>query len=480
MKKIYNSTIALFLAFAMLFAAAGCKKTQNVSSSDDLQMNSSLQSDDANSSESSTLLGGDVTVSGNPAGTTSTNSGNGNVKVPSSSQFPDSIRGKTIEVFNWNPASEYTELPSLISAFEKASGCKVKWTISAYSDYNVELAARIAANNAPDVLRFICANVAELELTQPLSNSGYDFSGPEWDHTLMDYYTVNGKCYATNAANSLMVSPYVLGYNKDLIGTYDFEDPYTLWKKGKWTMEKLIEMCKEFYKITGVQGCHTYKYDSYLLNCGYQGIISYKDGRYANNMSDKKCLTIWQEMYNWNTEGVFQHKNWDRVGFINGKYLFMEIMAIHLRTSNPYYTDLISTGSLGVVPWPAPLSSDSSTAYTSIGEYEAYGIAKGAKNAEAVPYYLAYILNSDNLSNKNGYFYSSEALEVYEYVMSNKNRIQHTRYPDGQMDSCAAIDSIYYGMRDQTRTQLSTYLSSNKSSVDNFVKGLNSRLSALN
>ena len=157
----------------------------------------------------------------------------------------------------------------------------------------------------------------------------------------------------------------------------------------------------------------------------------------------------------------------------------MEVMAIHLRTANPYYSDLISTGSLGVVPWPTPISSDSSTVYTTFGEYEAYGIAKGAKNAEAAPYFLEYVLNSDNLKNKNGYFYSSEALEVYQHVMSNKNRIMHTRYPDGQMDSCSNIDPIYYGVRSQTPAQLSTYLSSNKSSVDVFVEGLNSRLSAL-
>lgn len=476
MKKYFNSIIALFLAVIMIFAVAGCGKTQT-ESADNPQTDNSQQEEETNSQGA--ILGGDIADPDNSGGTSSTGNPSTNVKEPASSEFPSSIRGTTIEVFNWNPASEYTELPSLISAFEKASGCKVKWTIAAYSDYNVELAARVAANNAPDVLRFTEANVAELELAQPLSNSGYDFSGSEWDKTLMNYYSVNGKCYATNRANSLVNSPYFLAYNKDLVGTYDFEDPYTLWKNGKWTMEKLVEMSKEFYKITGVQGCHIYKYDSYMLNCGYQGIISYKNGSYSNNMSDKKCLSLWQKMYKWNTEGVFQHKNWDRVGFINGKYLFMEVMAIHLRTSNPYYTDLISTGSMGVVPWPAPISSDSSTSYTSFGEYEAYGIAKGAKNAKAVPYYLSYVLNSDNLSNKNGYFFSPEALEIYEYAMKNKNRTMHTRYPDGQMDSCAAIDSVYYGLRDKTPAQISTYLSSNKSSVDNFVKGLNSRLKAL-
>lgn len=431
-------------------------------------------------SDGQTILGGDITPNGgNTTAGGENNNTTTNVKVPSASEFPASIKGTTIQVFNWNPPTEYTELPSLISAFEKASGCKVNWIVSAYSDYNVELAARVAANNAPDVIRFTGANVAELELAQPLSNTGYDFSGSEWDQALMDYYTVNGKCYATNRANSFVNSPYLIAYNKDLVGRYDFEDPYTLWKNGKWTMEKFVDMCKEYYKITGVQGAQLYKYDSYLLNCGYQGIISYKDGRYSSNMSDQKCLSIWQKCYKWTEEGAFQHKNWDQVGFLNGKYLFMEVMAIHLRTANSYYSDLISTGSLGVVPWPTAISSDSSIKYTTFGEYEAYGIAKGAKNAKAVPYYLSYVLNSDNLSNKNGYFYSTEALEVYQSAMSNPNRIMHTRYPDGQMDSCSSIDSVYYGIRSQTQAQLSTFLSSNKSSVDTFVNGLNKRLSAL-
>lgn len=465
MKKYVKSTLALFLTVAMLFAVVGCNSTQDGTSGD-------VSSDDTG-----VVLGGDIA---NPSSSSTNSSGDTtNVKVPESSQFPSSIRGKTIEIFNWNPSTEYTEMSSLIAAFEKASGCKVKWTVAAYSDYNVELAARVAANNAPDIIRFTGANVAELELAQPLSNTGYDFSGSEWDQALMKYYTVNGKCYATNTSNSFVCSPYLIAYNKDLVGRYDFEDPYTLWKNGKWTMEKFVEMCKDFYRITGVQGAQLYKYDSYLLNCGYQGIISYKDGRYGSNMSDPKCLALWQKSYKWTEEGAFQHKNWDQVGFLNGKYLFMEVMAIHLRTANPYYSDLISTGSLGVVPWPTPISSDSSTIYTTFGEYEAYGIAKGAKNAEAVPYFLEYVLNSNNLKNKNSYFYSSEALEVYQHVMSNKNRIMHTRYPDGQMDSCSSIDPIYYGVRSQTQAQLSTYVSSNKSSVDVFVNGLNSRLSAL-
>lgn len=475
MKRNFKSKVALFLATLMLLTVAGCGKKTEEPSTDTSQTDSVVQNEDTSSQ--GTILGGDIAAPEKEDSKTSSTGSKDNVKVPAASQFPSSIRGTTIEVFNWNPPSEYTELPSLISAFEKASGCKVKWTIAAYSDYNVELAARVAANNAPDVLRFICANVAELELAQPLSNSGYDFSGDKWDQTLMDYYTVNGKCYATNTANSLICSPYLLAYNKDLVGRYDFEDPYTLWKNDEWTMDKLIEMSKEFYKITGVQGCHIYKYDSYLLHCGYQGIISYKDGRYASNMSDKKCFTLWQKTYKWNNEGVFQHKTWDRVGFINGKYLFMEVMAIHLRTANPYYSELTSTGSIGVVPWPAPYSVDSKTNYTAFGEYEAYGIAKGAKNAKAVPYYLEYVLDSDNLSNKNGYFYSPEALEVYQYAMSNKNRIQHTRYSDGPMDSCLATDGIYHGMRTQSPAQLSTYLSSNKASIDDFVKRLNARLS---
>lgn len=469
MKKYVKSTLAFFLAVVMLVAVVGCNSTQDTTSTNgDTEVNE----------DTGVVLGGDI-VASTDSSTTSSSSDTTDVKAPADSKFPSSIRGKTIEIFNWNPATEYTEMSNLISAFEKESGCKVKWTVAAYSDYNVELAARIAANNAPDVIRFTGANVAELELAQPLSNTGYDFSNAKWDQSLMEYYTVNGKCYATNTSNSFVCSPYLIAYNKDLVGRYDFEDPYTLWKNGKWTMEKFVEMCKEFNKITGVQGAQLYKYDSYLLNCGYQGIISYKDGRYGSNMSDPKCLSLWQKSYKWTEEGAFQHKNWDQVGFLNGKYLFMEVMAIHLRTANPYYSDLISTGSLGVVPWPTPIDSDSSTTYTTFGEYEAYGIAKGAKNAEAVPYYLEYVLNSDNLKNKNGYFYSTEALEVYQSVMSNKNRIMHTRYPDGQMDSCSSIDPIYYGVRSQTQAQLSTYVSSNKSAVDVFVNGLNSRLSAL-
>ncbi len=476
MKKIIRSTLSSLLALSLLLTVVGCGEKETSSDTSDVPESSITEEV---SSEVPTIIGGDVNSQqgGSNAGTTS-GSSTGNSNGGGTSAYPSYLRGTTLEVFNWNPASEYPELPNLIKKFEKDSGVKVKWTIAAYADYNVELAARVAANNAPDVVRFICANVAELELTQPLANSGYDFSGSEWDQQIMKYYTINGKAYATNRKNSLIGSPYLITYNKNLISQYDFEDPYQLWKKGKWTWETFIEMCQEFYKATGKQnsGCVMYKPDSMLLVNGYQGPINYENGRYdIKNLSDTKCVDLWKQCYTLNNDGTFHISTWDRAGFESGKYLFMENMAIHLRSTNPYFAEMKSDGILGVVPYPT--IKGNSKVYTGIGEYEAYGIAKGAKNAKAVPYYLNYVLNSDNI-NKNKFFFSSETLEVYEYVMNNTTRVMHNRYTDGQMNS-SKVQGEIWAFGTTAPAHLNTTISSNKSVLDSYVKGLNDRLSKL-
>ncbi len=478
MKKLIHSTITSLLAVSLLLSAAGCGKTETSSGSSEIPESS--VTDEVSSETTPVVIGGDVTGQQETSGgtTASGSTGGKNNTTTTATAYPSELKGTTIEVFNWNPASEYPELSNLIKQFEKDSGVKVKWTIAAYADYNVELAARVAANNAPDVLRFICANVAELELTQPLANSGYDFSGAEWDQQLMKFYTVNGKAYAANRANSLVGSPYLLTYNKNLISQYDFEDPYQLWKKGKWTWETFVDMCQEFYKANGKQypGCLMYKPDSTMLVNGYQGAIGYENGRYnVKNLSDSKCVKLWEECYTLNNNGTFSATTWDRPGFESGKYLFMENMAIHLRTSNPYFAEMKSEGILGVVPYP--IIKGNSKVYTGIGEYEAYGIAKGAKNAKAVPYYLNYVLNSDNY-NKDKFFFSSQTLEVYEYVMNKTTRVQHTRYTDGQMNSSKVAGEIWkFGTT--TPQLLNTTISSNKSVLENYVKGLNDRLAKL-
>ncbi len=480
--KKMKSFLSIVLAMAMVLALSACK-------SDDSGNLSDYTSDYSEESggisaivvESSAQDGkgdgaGDAT--GNSNGTSG---GKGNASSSQSSawkavlsKMPSDLKGTTIEFFNWNPVSEYPQMSSLIKNFQKETGMKVKWTIGSYENYCVELATRVAADNAPDIVRFKFMNVSEMELTQPISNSGFDFSGAEWDKDLMNYYSLNGKAYATNMTNTFINSPYLMTYNKDLIAMGDYEDPYTLWKKGKWTWDKFIEMCEDYYKSTKNTAWVVYCYDSWLRLNGIQGILSYENGKFGNNLNSAKTIEGYKKAYEYNTNGVAE-TSWDSDGFNSGKHLFMENMAIHLRTSNPYFAALKAEGKLGVVPYPT--IEGNSTQYIPIGEYEAYGFPKGAKNIKGAPYFLRYVLDAENYDSKT-YFFSAQALEVYQYVMAQPNRVVHTRYPDGSFKK-SDIDPYHGGIDGKEPSQLTTYIDKHKGGIDDYVKKLNNRLNKI-
>lgn len=471
MKKYLTRIFALLLSLFILFALSGCKSSSDKGSSSDIT--GTTDTDD------STGIGVNVSVSdtqgsaGAAEGTGDSGNSASGATNAGNPKAPSTAKGSTVEICNWNPITEYPQMSDLKAKFEKKTGITIKWTVASYENYCVEIASRVAADNAPDIIRFKFMNVAEMELAQPLKNSRYNFNTDKWDKQVLDYYTVNGKAYAANTANSLINSPFLMTYNRDIIAMYDYEDPYTLWKNGKWTWDKLMEMCEDYNKDTGNAGMIIYTYDSWCRLNGYQGILSFKDGRYGSNIHDTKFQQLLSQANNYKSTGI--QKTWDYDGFNSGKYPFMENMAIHLRRANPYFAGLKGEAKLGVVPYPT--IEGASTVYTPIGELEAYGFAKGAKNIEAAPYVLEYLLDANNY-DESTYFYSAEALEVYKYVMAQPNRVVHTRYPDGKFNK-SDIDNIHGGFDGKALSQITTYAAKVKDTLNTYISNLNNRLSKL-
>ncbi len=74
--------------------------------------------------------------------------------------------------------------------------------------------------------------------------STLDFSNSWWDHNSVDTFTINGKLY--NAVGDMNLrsffSSVVLMMNKQMIETYDLENPFTLVREGTWTIDKMMSL----------------------------------------------------------------------------------------------------------------------------------------------------------------------------------------------------------------------------------------------
>ncbi|MDD4700230.1 MAG: extracellular solute-binding protein, partial [Oscillospiraceae bacterium] len=241
MKQALKTILSLMLALVMAFSAVACgdksNKTGNTVNDDfftDSNTQMEVESDSTTANDSSKDEDSNAEGTGNSVGGKSWN------EVLAS--MPKNLRGSTIKIANWNPVSEYTGASTAIKKFEKATGITVEWVTIDYGVYTTRLATMVASDTAPDVARTRTPNPAWMQSFQSIDAANYDFSDEAWNQILMKDYTVNGVTYATSLKNTHIGSVDMMFYNKDIISKYNYEDPYKLWKNGKWTMNKFISM----------------------------------------------------------------------------------------------------------------------------------------------------------------------------------------------------------------------------------------------
>ena len=402
MRKL-SMLISLLLVLAICLSSVGCgsKKDESGTSVDDgfftdievgLESNADSESNgdrgesepgNNESKDNTSKVSSDKTTSGPKSTVLKENKVGGKSWKEVLASMPKQLRGTTIVMYNWNPAYEYTGAPAVIEKFQKETGIKIEWKTENYDTYLSKLASMVAANNPPDVVRLRTPDPIGLLSIQPISATGYDYSDEAWDQLLMKDYTINGKVYGTSLNNTHIGSVAMLLYNSALISKYDLDNPYQLWKKGKWTWSKFIDICEDFKKLSGAEfACGGSGWTIWAELYGVPGPVGYDGTKYFNNTGNSKFIQITQEIADlYNTSRLFGY--WKSDEFNKGDCLFWAGASVYARRKNSYFSSLKSAGTLSVVPFPE--IDGQGKYYQALDEYEAYGIAKGAKNPKAVP-----------------------------------------------------------------------------------------------
>ncbi|MBO5200316.1 MAG: extracellular solute-binding protein [Clostridia bacterium] len=386
--KIASKLICLLLALAMVFTVAGCGGNGDSS---------------------------DTGSSGNNTGNSANNAGWQEIKA----KIPADAKGKTIEVFSWNDLTDVTGAVDVVEQFENETGIKIEWVKGSYNEYSTKIAARVASQDSPDIVRLMRIDTGLIRVLEPLQNIDFDFTDEAWDTRIMDFYTFDGKTYGTNMRNTLLQQPRALLYNKNLINRFDLEDPYSLWKQGNWNWEKFEEICKTFKEEVDD--------DTYLPWTSYQwadagdaygsAMIKREGDRFVSNMSDPNLLKGWQKMCQLREDGITNNIRFDINNFENGKILFFTESLISVRRTHFYWKSLKAQGALAAVPFP---TIDGGTNATVWSEVEAYAIPQGAPCGSLAPFFLRYYLDSENY-DKNTFFCDPTMLDVHEALMKAEN-----------------------------------------------------------
>lgn len=423
--------LCMILSIVMVFSLAACGNDNTesiVNLGGDDEWNVEVESSDSNTTGDSSNV---TSSSSNTVPDVSVPSGSGNATVKAPvvknadelswkelvAQMPAELRGTTITVYSWNDVKDVTGAEKVISEFTKQTGITVNWLKGSYENYDSEIAAKINSGESPDLIRYNQPLISRMSLTQDVETAtGYDFKGDVWDKNLTDAYTVKGKIYGVNLQNTFNQQPSVMMYSKATINRYKLDDPYNLWKEGEWTWDKFIDMCKEFKEETSRPAWMTSAQLDILWFSGVS-MISFDGSKYKNNLSDRKVVDALKKCTHYKQDGLVSDATRESDKLENGTYLFYTDNIIGARRTDYHYSTLKSNDDLYCVPIPKGLTD---TYYQNYHEYEAYGIPKGAKNPQAVYYFLRFYLDAANY-DRNMFFCNDQVLEVCEACRAEKN-----------------------------------------------------------
>lgn len=483
MKKSLKQIVVTLLIASVVLSLTGCSNKQIIEEYSDgvSQFLTSDNQSDASKDNTSNQTSG-TQSSGSQAATSGNNtSGQSSSKTdnPQSNkqtsltrdqvmaQMPKSLKGTTLTyMYWWNPKDQMEG--EAIAKFEKATGIKVEPIVASYSDFQQQLSGRIAAGNAPDLVRLLGNQSWQITALQPITNSGFNFNDSAWDQELMKDFTFNGKTYAANLKKSAISDVAVIYYNMKALDDADMEDPYTIWKKNpsKWTWAKFWDMCQEFTDVnknkSGYAGA-TFEYgDAYVRAMG-GGSYTYDSskGKFVSIIKNSATESGWKTTLEAIEDGLLLASH-DETKFDQGKVLFFWSGPYSARKLDSRQKALKDRNRLGVVPLPT--DSKVQTMY----EYTAFGIPQGAKNAAAAPYYLRYILDQSSYDMNNVY-YNAKAREVVDYACSKTNRF----YGNGNVDGF--VKSLVSSGSKQVKSVIDSY----SAATEEFVKAENERIQLL-
>lgn len=195
-------------------------------------------------------------------------------------------------------------------------------------DFKDEFLKRIrnsvsAGDDEFDIIEGYAAYIVELVTAGNYLNNWKDipyigFDKPWWNQQFTEEMTVNNKCFflTGDLALSTISMANVLFFNKNMWQAYALEDPYTIVKEGKWTLDRMAELTKQVSVDVDMDGKWTdkdiYGYvtdthnqiDAYVEAFDIPITVTGDDGLPVYAIEDEKFSTAFLKLYSFMRENI--------------------------------------------------------------------------------------------------------------------------------------------------------------------------------
>lgn len=321
--------IALLLTFMFVFTVSGCQKNNVVSEYTEFESApSSTDETESTSNSNSTSNGSQTTtivVQQKPSkpttSVTDTSGKSANLANPiyiadGSTPMDQSLDfgGKTFRMAKRSDGLYTTgKFKRLVSAFEKKYNCKIVAKELDFNNYSTLISNAKASGEPYDIIFCHGSRFPEIplsgvvtDLSQYITTADYDTGKGGIDIVKSSYFAMDDKLYGVVGGEGA-VDPIVIYYNKLMFSKNGLEDPYELYKSGKWTWSKLREQGK---KVTDASK------NIYYGNYGFAkldivhslgvSLMTWKDNKVVINTSDSVVTKGFQLLYDlFNTSKIF-------------------------------------------------------------------------------------------------------------------------------------------------------------------------------
>ncbi len=325
---------------------------------------------------------------------------------------PDELVGTTVDFATWIDHFSIDHSAANFGAFEKRTGIKVALTKVAQGDYTSKISGLIASDNSPDVIVDI-QFPSTAQLLMPLEDAGVDATDPFWDQKITEIGHIGKYHYLVNGANSIwrMGTPYVI-FNRTNMEDYGITTPTDYVDQGNWTLEtflKCADQCKKMIPNTQYGASIAARW---FLSAYGDPIFSYDSATstFSNTSTTTPALNAWKWLLEGKESGVITPYD-DQGGNMQDGRTHMYLGGGYSMRTDGWLSDTMDSMDLGFACLPKRDNTDAK--YPTAAQWRAYGICKGAKDAQAAGYFLRFFLNGDNY-DWNTVFKTEEAMNLYK------------------------------------------------------------------
>ena len=215
------------------------------------------------------------------------------------------FKGKTFTMAARDDSAYTTShFKRLVAAFEKKYNCKIDMKNISFSNYATILSNAKASGKPYDIIFCHGSRFPEIplsgvvnDLSGYLTTADYDTGKGGIDIAKSSYFVLDDKLYGVVGGEDA-VYPCVIYYNKLMFKKNGLEDPYELYKAGKWTWSKLREQGQ---KVTD-ESKNIYYADYYFIDLSVvhsfgTSIMTWKNNKVVNNLNDTNVIKGYQLIY---------------------------------------------------------------------------------------------------------------------------------------------------------------------------------------